>query len=119
MKSITCFSKSGNPLSVFMTEREAQGSADYERGQGRNLYPYQCKKCGLWHLAPEESRVDFRENACSCTDSRGNGKRLYATREDAEKAMETSEEARNVSLSVYPCPDGGGWHLTHSAGFYF
>lgn len=98
MKSDTCFGKSGNPLSVFETELEAQGSADYERGQGRNLYPYQCKKCGLWHLAPEESRVDFRENACSCTDSRGDGKHLYATREDAKKAMETSEEARDVRV---------------------
>ena len=99
MKSDTCFSKSGSPLSVFMTEREAQSSADYERGRGRSLYPYQCKKCGLWHLAPEESRVEFRENA--------------------EKALETSEEARGVSLSVYKCPEVGGWHLTHSAGFGF
>ena len=119
MKSKTCFSKSGKPLSVFMTEREAQGSADYERGQDRSFYPYQCERCGRWHLAPEESRVEFRENACSCTDSLGNGKRLYATREDAEKALETSKEARGDSLRVYECPEGGGWHLTHSAGFGF
>ena len=98
MKSDTCFGKSGSPLSVFVTELEAQSSADYERGQ--------------WHLAPEESRVDFRENACSCTDSHGNGKRLYATREDAEKALETSEEARGVRVragnpvfyaEIFPC----------------
>ncbi len=77
-----------------------------------SLYPYQCETCGLWHLAPQESRVAFREHACSCVDSLGNGKRLYDTREDAEKSRASSEEARNLSLRVYPCPDGGGWHLT-------
>lgn len=115
MKSDICFSKSGNPLSVFMTEEEAQHSADYERGRwgGMDLYPYQCERCGYWHLAPQKSRVEFKEYACSCTDSLGRSKRLYATREDAEKARITSEEARNVRLTVYECLEGGGWHLTH------
>lgn len=114
MKSSTCFSKSGKPLSVFMTEAEAQRSADHERSErGMNLYPYRCERCGYWHLAPEESRVAFKEDACSCTDSQGKSKRLYATREDAEKARITSEKTRIVRLEVYPCPEGGGWHLTH------
>lgn len=113
MKSETCFSKSGNPRSVFMTEAEAQRSADHERNErGINLYPYQCERCGLWHLAPEESRVVFKEYACSCTDTLGKSKRLYATQEDAEKARISSEEARKTKLTVYPCPEGGGWHLT-------
>lgn len=87
MKSSTCFSKSGNPLSFFMTEAEAQESADHERNErGMSLYPYQCERCGLWHLAPQESRVAFKEDACSCRDSLGRSKRLYATQEDAEKA---------------------------------
>ena len=65
MKSKTCFGKSGNPLSVFMAEAEAQESADHERHErGMSLYPYQCGRCGHWHLAPEESRVAFKENAC-------------------------------------------------------
>lgn len=115
MKSETCFSKSGNPLSVFMTEAEAQRSADYERGKwgGMDLYPYQCKRCGSWHLAPQESRVAFKEYACFCLDSHGKSKRLYATRVDAEKARISSEEARGIALIVYECPEGGGWHLTH------
>lgn len=114
MKRETCFSKSGNPLSVFMTEAEAQRSADYERiERGMNLYPYQCERCGLWPLAPQESRVVFKENACSCTDSLGRSKRLYATRDDAEKSQITSEKARGIALTVYECPEGGGWHLTH------
>ena len=116
MKSSTCFGKSGNPLSVFMTEAEAQKSADHERhersGRGISLYPYQCERCGHWHLAPEEGRVAFKKNACSCTDSHGNSKRLYATHEDAEKARKSSENARGIALTVYECPEGGGWHLT-------
>lgn len=113
MKSDTCFGKSGNPLSVFMTEAEAQKSADHERHErGMRLYPYQCERCGHWHLAPEESRVTFKEYACLCLDSHGKSKRLYATREDAEKARTGSEAARGIALTVYECPEGGGWHLT-------
>lgn len=114
MKSETCFNKSGNPRSVFMTEAEAQESADYERSaRGVSLYPYQCERCGLWHLAPQESHVAFKEYACLCLDSHGKSKRLYATHEDAEKARISSEEARGIALTVYPCPDRDGWHLTH------
>lgn len=112
MKSETCVSRSGNPLSVFETQADAQSSADYERGRV-SLYPYQCERCGKWHLAPEEGRVNFKEWACSCTDSRGRSKRLYATREDAQKAQKTSEQKRKEKLKVYRCPEGGGWHLTH------
>lgn len=114
MKSNTCFSKSGEPLSFFMTEAAAQGAADYERSEhGMIFYPYQCDKCEHWHLTPQESRVAFKDNACSCTDSFGKSKRLYATREDAEKARIISERARGIVLTVYECPEGDGWHLRH------
>lgn len=113
MKSSTCFSKSGNPLSVFKTEAEAQRSADHERlERGMSLSPYQCEQCRDWHLAPQESRVAFKEYACLCLDSDGKSKRLYTTREDAEKARISSEKARGNKLTVYECPERGGWHLT-------
>ena len=114
MKSSTCFNKLGKPLSEFLTEAAAQESADYERSaRGVSLYPYQCNRCGLWHLAPQESRVAFKKYACLCLDSLGKSTRLYATREDAEKARISSEEARGIALTVYECPEGDGWHLTH------
>jgi len=114
MKSTTCFSKNtNNPLSVYATESEAQQSANYQLQNGRSLYPYHCTRCGLWHLAPTESRINVLHKACHCEDSLGRHKDLYLSREDAEKARRKRESEGAGQLYVYECPDGRGFHLTH------
>lgn len=116
MKSTTCFSKTTkNPLSVYTTEAEAQQSANYQHYEnGRSLYPYHCVRCGLWHLAPTETRINVLHNACSCIDSCGKHKDLYLSREDAEKAKSKCGSERGYRLYIYECPRKNGFHLTKS-----
>lgn len=114
MKSTTCFSKNTNaPLSVYNTEAEAQQSANYQCRNGRSLYPYRCTRCGLWHLAPQASRINVLHNVCDCEDSVGDHKDLYMSREDAEKARCKRESEGAGRLYIYQCPHGEGFHLTH------
>ena len=49
---------------------------------------------------------------CSCTDSKGQPKDLYNSKESAQREANTLATQKRLSLSVYPCPDGCGWHLT-------
>lgn len=114
MKSDTCFSKkTGEPLSVYITEQEAQQSVDFQKQCGRSLYPYQCTKCGYWHIAPTISRINVKHNACDCRDSNSNPKDLYLTLEDAEKAKYKREAEGSDTLRIYECPYKLGYHLTH------
>lgn len=75
--------------------------------------PYQCEKCGYWHLAPTSSKLNVQRNACSCLDSNRRHKALYLTREDAEKQRMKSEAEQHISLKIYSCNEGKGFHLTH------
>lgn len=115
MKSDTCFSKRTNqPLSVYYCEEEAYSAASYERlTRGISLYPYLCNKCQLYHLAPEESRLNVKHNACFCRDSNGKPKAWYLTKEDAEKQREKSEHEQHIRLKIYECEQHLGFHLTH------
>ena len=115
MKSETCFSKrTGLPLTVYTTEAQAEASALYEKTmRGSMLYPYLCDKCGYYHLAPIESKLNVKRNACSCLDSQGRHKALYLTREDAEKQRTKSEKEQHIVLKIYSCNEGKGFHLTH------
>lgn len=115
MKSLTCFSKRTNqPLTEFYSLYDAESSALYEKQiRGINLYVYQCDKCGLFHLAPEDSKLNVRKHACSCRDSKGNPKSLYLTKEDAEKQLIKSQKEQRIQLKIYPCEQGLGYHLTH------
>lgn len=112
-----CKSKStGKPLSAYDTEKEAKESAKYSKKEFKlDLYPYKCENCGKYHLAPKESKIDVKQNACSCTDTNGNPKALYATKKDAEKQQKNSEIEQKVKLYIYKCPDKKGFHLTHHA----
>ena len=113
-KSETCFSKNGNPRSEFETEEEALRCAEHEKYvRGTDFYPYHCKTCGKYHLATEESRINVKHNACSCSDSNGRSKSLYLTREDAEKVAEQRENDGSQKLHIYECPYTMGYHLTH------
>lgn len=106
-----CLKKDGTPLSVYNTEAEATESAHYQKKErGIDLFPYQCDRCGFWHLTP----VNGRPNQCSCTDSNGKSKYLYPTREAAQQQLER-ERSRGYTLRIYPCEEGKGYHLTHTS----
>lgn len=114
---MACISKNtGKPLSAYETEKEAKESAKYSKKEFKlNLYPYKCEKCGKWHLAPKDSKIKVKQNACSCTDTNGNPKALYGSKKDAEKQRVNSEKEQKVKLYIYKCPDKKGYHLTHHA----
>jgi len=112
-KSSTCFSKNG-PKTEYDSEEEALEAADYlSENKDLDMYPYQCKNCKKWHLAPKDSKIDFVDNGCFCKDSQGGDKRLYKTKEDAEKQRIKSQAEKGITLYVYECPEHRGWHLTH------
>lgn len=117
MAAKKCISKgTGKPLSVYETEKEAKESAKYSKKEFKlDLYPYKCENCGKWHLAPKASKIDVKQNACSCTDTNGKPKALYATKKDAEKQLANSEKEQKVKLYIFKCPEKKGYHLTHHA----
>ena len=49
---------------------------------------------------------------CSCTDSKGQPKDLYNSKESAQREANALATQKRLQLSVYPCPDGCGWHLS-------
>ena len=115
-KSETCFSISGNPLSVYGSFSEAQESADYQFSQtGIQLSVYQCGTCGKYHLKPTEFYCEKLPSSCSCTDHNGKKKDAYQTLHDAEK-MINIRKRDNIMLYTYKCPQGNGWHLTSRKG---
>ena len=103
-KSTTCFGKDGKPKSVYSTEAEAIESACYQKKErGIDLFPYQCDRCGEWHLTPLEGKP----SDCGCSNSYKN---LYPTQEAALRDIERlGAEGR---LRPYACDRGKGWHLT-------
>lgn len=114
---MACINKNtGKPLSAYETEKEAKESAKYSKKEFKlDLYPYKCENCGKFHLAPKASKINVQQNACSCTDTNGKPKALYATKKDAEKQRVKSEEEQKVKLYIFKCPEKKGYHLTHHA----
>lgn len=113
---MACVNKStGKPLSVYETKKEADESAKYSKKNFKiDLYAYKCENCGKYHLAPKDSKISVKHDACSCLDSNGKPKALYGSKKDAEKQMEKSSVEQHIKLRVYKCPDGKGYHLTHT-----
>ena len=113
MKSDTCFAKnSGKPLSYYFTEFEAHSAAEYSKEYyGNELVPYECNKCGHWHLTPKNRLTPSRK--CDwCTGSDGIPKDTYRNRKEALRRADIIYEEHGVELKVYECPRGEGWHLT-------
>ncbi|MDR3303269.1 MAG: hypothetical protein LBS86_02540 [Treponema sp.] len=111
-KSNTCFKKDGEPLSVYYSEDEAEQSSRYvQTHYDLDLVPYQCPRCGYWHLSPRDRQTPNR--VCQyCLDSKGKPKQLYETEEAAEQRAAILEDEQGIVLKVYPCPHQHGWHLT-------
>ncbi len=49
---------------------------------------------------------------CSCTNSKGQPKDLYNSEESAQREANALATQKRLQLSVYPCPNHCGWHLT-------
>ncbi len=85
-KSETCFGKqSKEPLTEYDTEIEAEEAAEYaNENYQRNLTPYQCSKCFLWHLGLKDRQTPSKK--CRfCTGRDGNYKDSYLSKEDAQR----------------------------------
>lgn len=113
MKSETCFSTvTGNALTEYDTVLDAEMAADYiSRTYANELSPYQCKKCGKWHLSLKSRQTPSR--TCEyCTDGNGSNKELYETESGAENRAKILLDEVGIRLKVYKCPLQEGWHLT-------
>jgi len=112
-KSETCFSTHNNsPLTTYLSVDEAVSNATYVNTKfERNLVPYECDKCSLWHLTPKNRQTQSRE--CDyCTDSNGSSKQLYFTKNDAQKRADILFKENGILLNIYECPHESGYHLT-------
>lgn len=119
-KSETCVgSQSSKSLTEYDSKMEAQEGADYANQRyHKNLIPYQCNRCGLWHLAPE-SRQTPSAPCQYCRGKDGKPKASYQSKDDAERRAGILRKEQGVSLKVYPCKHGSGWHLTNTGWHWF
>ena len=58
-----------------------------------------------------DDTVSFDEN-CPCCGKNGQKKKLYSTEAEALIVAEQCSKERGYPLRVYPCPYGGGFHIT-------
>lgn len=115
-KSDTCVGKkSGKPLTEYDSQHEAQEGADHANSTyGQGLVPYQCDRCEMWHLSPENRQTP--STRCGyCRGSDGKPKESYGSAEDAQRRADILRREQGVSLQVYACEYGSGWHLTRSS----
>ncbi|MBU0552127.1 hypothetical protein KKF91_09515 [Myxococcota bacterium] len=114
-KSPTCVGQvSKRHLNEYRSLEEAQRHAAYLAEQGRGkMQPYVCERCGHWHLSPANRATPSK--ACPvCKGADGAPKDAYEREQDAARRARLSHKERGVSLTVYPCPAGYGWHLTRA-----
>lgn len=111
-ESKTCIGKAtGEPVKEYRTEQDAWAAVNLIKD--KKMYPYKCNKCGFYHLAPVETKLNVVKKGCSCCGYDGRSKNLYLTESDAEKQRKRCESERHVVLRIYRCEEGKGWHLTH------
>ena len=68
----------------------------------------QIKNTNLHHT----DHLGSENTICNCTDSTGALKTLYETYALAELEMDQLNVKNLLTLRVYACPSGNGWHLT-------
>ena len=101
-----CLSRKGTPLRCYSDVVDAEEAADDQRAYyDRHLKPYKCNSCGKWHLCSADRNTPSHDcGYCS--------KRAYETEAGAYRRANILCSERGVSLRVYACPAGEGWHLT-------
>ena len=112
-KSDTCVGrKTGKPLTEFASQSDArEGAAHANKRYGQNLLPYQCDECGMWHLAPADRQTP--STTCnSCPSADGKPKESYQNESAARRRADILHREQGVTLQVYACEHGNGWHLT-------
>lgn len=107
MYSTTCVGKiSGKPLGAYASLAEAEEGVRYvARRWGKAMVSYRCQRCGQWHLSPR-SRQTPSEPCPRCS------KQSYRSARHAERRAAILRKEQGVSLRVYPCEFGHGYHLT-------
>jgi len=60
----------------------------------------------------QRTKTTTKEYVCTCIDSDGESKYLYATNNEAKQRCVFLEKEQNITLKVYACPTTNGWHLT-------
>ena len=55
------------------------------------------------------------EENCPCCGKDGRKKKLYSTEADVLIVAEYCSKERGYPLRVYPCPYGGGFHITSNS----
>ncbi len=69
------------------------------------MVAYECARCAHWHLCPEDRHTP----SWPCERC---GKAAYESEKGAERRAAIRWTEGGVTLSVYPCPVGDGYHLT-------
>lgn len=115
LKSKTCTGKKyGKPLTEYSSESEAREAALFANASyKRHLSPYLCTVCGKWHLSPL-NRQTPSEKCTNCAGNDGSPKDAYRSEADAKRRASLIRKESGVSLRVYECKFGNGWHLTKS-----
>lgn len=115
-KSKTCFrSFDDKPRAEYRSRiLAARGVIEARRNYGHELQPYECRKCGWWHIGPPgfSARGSRPELCAYCTSAADEAKYCYSTRAEAETVAAERESRGAETLDVYPCEHGCGWHLT-------
>jgi DNA-directed RNA polymerase subunit RPC12/RpoP len=106
-----CLNPNNNkPRKSYISEAHALGDAVREFNSDAQS-AYKCDYCGGWHLI-SSSRNTPSINCEYCTDEKGENKKLYTTKEAAQKRADLIYKERDIFLNVYECPHSNGWHLT-------
>lgn len=116
--SNTCFGRVSNkPLKEYSDEQTATYAAQYVLDRyGKQMTPYRCTRCHLWHLSPTSRQTPSQ--TCICSDQHGKYKQVYLTEEAARRRAQLIKKERHINLQIYPCPYGRGWHLTSNTEPY-
>ena len=115
MKSTSCFGKkSGQALTVYDSEQEAENASEYSKNAyGNDLTPYLCDVCAGWHLSPKDRQTPSKK--CDyCTGGDGQFKSLYRNRSEADMRANIILQEQEIKLYSYQCEYSSGWHLTKS-----
>ena len=116
MKSSTCFGKqTGQPLTEYDSEVEAEDSANYARMMfEKDMEPYQCDVCDKWHLSPKDRKTPSSK-CLHCVGGNGKAKALYRNKPEAVQRAKIIAQEQGKKLFAYPCGYADGWHLTKNS----
>ena len=104
----------GQRIERFRSKLEAKQAArksTQANSDGLSVPFWPCKQCQGWHVGTRPEAISS-ENAepiiriCHSCD----GKRLYPTKEEAERWIASYRERHGTKLRAYP--SCGGWHLS-------